>query len=45
LYRTLDRLLAAQEPIENDLKTRFGTEWHEDNAILDAAWSTSVGPD
>jgi len=25
LYRTLDRLLAAQEAIENDLKEQLGT--------------------
>src|SRR4029077_20820577 len=34
LYRTLDRLLAAQEPIENDLKTRFGTLFQLDYDVL-----------
>jgi transposase len=34
LYRTLDRLLRAQEPIENDLKDRLGTLFQLDYDLL-----------
>jgi transposase len=34
LYRTLDRLLRAQVPIENDLKERFGTLFQLDYDLL-----------
>ena len=34
LYRTLDRLLAAQESIEQDLKTRLGTLFQLDYDLL-----------
>ena len=34
LYHTLDRLLAAQEPIEQDLKTRLGTLFQLDYDLL-----------
>ena len=34
LYRTLDRLLRAQEPIENDLKERLGTLFQLDYDLL-----------
>jgi len=34
LYRTLDRLLKAQESIENDLKAQFGTLFHLDYELL-----------
>src|SRR5271170_7113491 len=34
LYRTLDRLLAAQVPIENDLKERLGTLFQLDYDLL-----------
>jgi transposase len=34
LYRTLDGLRVAQEPIENDLKDRFGTLFQLDYEIL-----------
>src|SRR5271163_256642 len=34
LYRTLDRLLRAQEPIENDLKDRLGTLFKLDYDLL-----------
>lgn len=34
LYRTLDRLLSAQESIENDLKDRFGTLFQVDYDLL-----------
>ncbi len=34
LYRTLDRLRRAQEPIENDLRARFGTLFQLDYELL-----------
>jgi transposase len=34
LYRTLDRLRRAQEPIENDLQARFGTLFQLDYELL-----------
>ena len=34
LYRTLDDLLQAQEPIENDLKEQFGALFHLDYDLL-----------
>jgi len=34
LYRTLDRLLTAQESVENDLKERFGTLFQLDYDLL-----------
>jgi transposase len=34
LYRTLDRLRRAQEPIENDLKNKFGTLFKLDYELL-----------
>src|SRR5271156_6244500 len=34
LYRTLDRLLRAQVPIENDLKERFGTLFQLDYDLM-----------
>jgi hypothetical protein len=34
LYRTLDRLLKAQEPIENDLKDQFGALFQLDYDLL-----------
>ena len=34
LYRTLDRLLRAQVPIENDLKNRLGTLFQLDYDLL-----------
>lgn len=34
LYRTLDRLRLAQEPIENDLKNNFGTLFQLDYELL-----------
>jgi hypothetical protein len=34
LYRTLDRLIQAQEPIEDDLKSQFGTLFQLDYDLL-----------
>jgi len=34
LYRTLDRLLNAQEPIERDLKEQFGTLFQPDYSLV-----------